>query len=92
MSKDERNIAAPLTNAFRKKRKRKPGETEDWGEVVPANLAASLERDRHELVAALKLAAPFLCECNCDSVKKTGEEWKHTEDCERVRALTDRFQ
>lgn len=40
----------------------------------------------NELKEALKLAAPHVCSNLCPSVKRTGEEWTHTETCQTISA------
>jgi hypothetical protein len=45
-------------------------------------LATAIQRN--ELKDALKLAAPHVCSYLCPSVKRTGEEWTHTETCQAI--------
>ncbi|MBI3654135.1 MAG: hypothetical protein HY231_24145 [Acidobacteria bacterium] len=39
-----------------------------------------------ELLEALERSAESLCSFLCPSVKKTGEPWPHSQECEQVRA------
>lgn len=39
-----------------------------------------------DLLEALETAASHVCSLLCPSVKRTGEEWTHSKECEQVRA------
>lgn len=45
--------------------------------------------ERNELKDALQMAAPHVCSNLCPSVKRTGEEWTHTETCQAITAALE---
>jgi hypothetical protein len=50
---------------------------------------ANLEDERSVLLALLVKAQPIVCSLSCPSVKRTGEEWTHSDIC---RAMSDAIE
>lgn len=54
--------------------------------IVFRQAVHEVDDEIERLREALELAAPVACGAFCPSVKKTGEEWTHSPECEAIRA------